>query len=633
MARFLPVNWLLLAAACSVFAPLRGFAAEPEKLIPARFTQVTDRRANRWDINPQGAVSDGTNDCFDNGGALQLDGNQVPFTRPMMTADGSEFVLTGRYRSLTVTRRIRLDPENGALRYIEIFEAAGTAPQKVQANIHTDLGNAAVQVLDLKEKPFMGQLGKEDGAFFSTGADSRPGVVFIVADPKSKVKPQVRINGNRSFDITFSVDLPAGGSVAYVHYMAQRANASAADARELLASYYKRGRLVDPTVPALYQKLIANFSSARPIDEDEEKTALVLAPLQALAEKAEITRGKLDAVLIEPGSKLTGNIIGNDFEVETVFGKTPLVFAQLAGIEGGAGVQRPIRFFLRDGEILTGTAPGAKLSMKTESGLDLAVELAEVHLVTLRAGEQDGVAVAAAGMLVATQGGDRLAISHESSAPLEVATPWGMLRVNLAEIRSLSSVREPFPAHRLALTDGSRFVAMMRGGEWNAPSLRFGMVKLVPQSLREMLRMQSRASSSGEEAAAEPRPARMPFCELLGESRLAGVIDLPSLHLVAESSVTPVASSQILQLEASDDGAGQLFTVRLAGGTELKGRLAETLLPLRSGQRVWRVPLAHVVAFRTPEAPEESEKKEPSPASAVPKDSSAGHFSPQPLRL
>ena len=83
--------------------------AADEALVPARFNPLTDSRGNRWDINPSGAISDGTNDCFDNGLALRVNGGDVPFSRPMMTNGGAEYVLTGRSGSLTITRRIRLD--------------------------------------------------------------------------------------------------------------------------------------------------------------------------------------------------------------------------------------------------------------------------------------------------------------------------------------------------------------------------------------------------------------------------------------------------------------------------------------------------------------------------------------------
>jgi hypothetical protein len=299
---------------------------------------------------------------------------------------------------------------------------------------------------------------------------------------------------------------------------------------------------------------------------------------------------------------LAGTITGNDFEIETAWGKTPIPFAGVAGIAGGAGVQRPVRVYLRNGEILTGTTHGAKFAMKTDSGLSLDVDLPEIHLLTLRAAEGDGVAPPKAALLVTTQRGDRLALSGTSSEPLEVATPWGTARIALAELKSLTSAREPFPSHRLVLADRSQLSVMMRGGEWAAPTLRFGAIKIVPQNIRDL---QQIASQPPEAAEAAPKAAG-PHCEIVGENRLTGVIDLPSLSLTAENSVTPVDPKQILQFEAeSGNNAVRSFTIKLVGGQELKGRLAETFLPIRSDTRTWRVPVAQFVAFRKPEPEKE----------------------------
>lgn len=582
--------------------------AQDETLIPARPKQLMDKRANRWDLDLLGIVNDGTNDCFDAGGVLRLDGSQLSVSRSMMTTDGMEYVFSGRHRLLTVTRRVRLDAEAGALRYLEIFENQGKTPQRVVAAIHTNLGNSARQIVTAQDKLLLGGLGKEDGAFVAVQSDNRPSVVFVVADPKAKTKPELRVSNNRSFEVIYSAEIPAGGSVAFVHYLAQRLNGSANDARELLATYYKRGRLTDPTIPKAYQKLIANFNVGGAGGSEDEKLPPLLAPLRELAEGMGLSREKVDGLAIDAESKLTGTITGNDFSIETVWGKTPVAFADVAGIAGGAGVQRLTRVFLRNGEILTGAIRGAKFAMATDSGLSLEVDLDEIHFLTLRATESDGVAPPKAVLLVTTQHGDRLALSDTGTQPLEIATPWGTTNVKLAELRSLTSVREPFPSHRLVLADRSQLSVMLRGGEWAAPALRFGAVKIVPQNIREL---QQIASDAVRSEAADDSPKMVgAHCELVGENRLAGVIDLPALHLTAESSVTKVEPKQILQIgvENSDLG-GRSFTIKLIGGQELKGRIAETFLPIRNGSRVWRVPVAQFVAFRAPENEKNAEEK------------------------
>lgn len=624
-----PFSQGLWLAAVGVLFSFVAFSAnaQDEKLVPATSNQVMDKRGNRWDFNSYGSVSDGTNDCFDNGAVLQTNGSQVSFPRAMMTADGSEFVYSTRNRGLTITRRIRLDSEVGAVRYLEIFENPSNSPQRLVATIHTDLGNGAQRIVSAEDKMLVGGLGKDDSAFVAVQTDgSRPSVIFVVTDPKSKSKPEVRVQGNRSFDIVFTAEVPANGSVAFVHYMAQRLNGSANDARELLGTYFKRGRLIDQKIPKNYHKAIANFAFRAAGDDAEEgKLPPLLAPLAEISESAGLPRGKIDGLAIDLESKLVGVITGNDFEIETAWGKTPVAFADIAGIAGGAGVQRPVRVFLRNGEILTGAVHGAKFAMKTDSGLSLDVDLAEIHLLTLRSAEGDGVAPQKATMLITTQRGDRLALSDESTEPFEVASPWGTARVALAELRSLTSAREPFPSHRLVLADRSQLSVMMRGGEWSAPTLRFGAIKIVPQNIRDLQRVASSPPESADAKIAGPR------CEIVGEARLAGVIDLPTVNLTAESSVTPVDPKQIVQIESEvNDRTGRIFTIKLVGGQELKGGLAETFLPIRNGSRVWRVPAAQFVAFRVPEPPEEEKPAETKPAETKSPEAPKGEPTPKP---
>lgn len=604
MARPFPLLRLLVLGVGLSFQSLAlSRAAEEEKLVPARFNPQMDSRGNRWDIDQLGAVADGSNDCFDRGALLRVQGSDVSFSRPIMTADGSEFVLSGRRGTLAITRRVRLDAANAMLRYVDVFENTGGSPQSVSVTVHTDLGGNAMQVVDSKNKLFLGLLPKDEGAFVAIhSGGNRPGVVFLVADPASKNKPTVQMRDLRSFDVTYPLELKPQSSVAIVHYLAQRLNATSDDAKTLLAAVYKRGRLTDRSLPPALAGALANWSTG-PSEGSAEGSASgsVLGAFSELVEAAGLSRDKLDALLIDPGSKLAGTVTGSDFEMETEWGKTPVAFAEVAGVAGGAGVQKPIRVFLRGGEILSGTVQGASFAMATDTGLSFPIELAQIHLLAMRKVEGEGAAPAGTAALVGTHRGERLALAPEPAAGLEAATPWGMVRVPIEEVEALSYRREPFPAHQLALADGSRFLVMLRGAEWSVGTVRFGPVKLVPQTVRELRRVGSGGRVLlGADGEGDP-PG--PHCALVGENRLAGTIDLPAIHLASESSVTPLNPKQIVEIkcETGDEPAIKgLLTVKLADGQELRGRLRESVLPIRAGERVWRVPVAHLVSIHAP---------------------------------
>jgi hypothetical protein len=601
MAGFLSLARAAVCCSCFLFFTGASTGQAPEQLIPARFQQLNDALGFRWDFAPNGAINDGTNDCFDGGAILRINQSQLGFGRPMMTADGSEYVLSTKTPQLVVTRRIRLDRTAGFARYLEIVSNSGKEQQTVQITIHSDLGGNSAQVITDAEKPFAGQLEKGEGALVAMQSDSRAGVVFFVADPKGKQKPTVRVESGRSFDFTYEFKLKPGESAAVVHYIAQRNAASVADARALQKILYKRGRLSDATIPKDLTASLVNFSTTKPAAAEEEaESGPTLVELQTLLEAAEITRGATDVVMIDPSAKLTGTVTGGEFQVTTAFGKTEVPFADVAAITGGAGVQRPVRIFLRTGEIFTGTVEGAPLSMTTETGLKLPVDLAQIHLVAFRTSPADGAPPPDSAAFLNTQRGDRLAITAGATAPLQAATPWGMLEVQISELEALIYVRDPFPAHRLLLTDQSQLLVMLRGTEWRLPTARFGEVKLVPQSIRELHRAGSKVRLSADEEAPQ---ITGPSCDLLGNSRIAGVVDLPRLHLNTGAGSTPFDPAKMAELlrEPGADGAEATITVKLAEGHELTGRLAETVLPVRSGARIWRVPVAHLVSIKVPE--------------------------------
>jgi hypothetical protein len=91
---------------------------------------------------------------------------------------------------------------------------------------------------------------------------------------------------------------------------------------------------------------------------------------------------------------------------------------------------------------------------------------------------------------------------------------------------------------------------------------------------------------------------------------LAGVIDLPVLHLTSANSTTELDPKKIAKIERSenDNNPDTQIKIKLADGQEMNGKLAEAVLPIRSGSRVLRVPITHFVSATI--APAEKPKDE-----------------------
>ena len=592
---------------------VQGTSAAP-KLVPASYSAITDSLGFIWDVTQYGGIGRGSN-CFSTAFTLSIDGNDFQPQQGMMTADGREYFITGTCDNCAVTRRIRVDPKDGHCRFIETLRNNSSETLSFTVMIRTQFNSTIQSIVSDTAVSAPAQLGPKDSgvAFIRKGTPTRPQptVLWMLGSTGGKLRPTLRTEGNTRFLASYPVTLAPGASISLIHAAAQRNLPGAADAPALakLFAPLKSSKLV-ADLPPKERKDFANFAPVG-IGGEEGETAPVLAALQALLEASEITREKNDTVLLDAAAKVSGTVSGGALAIETEFGKADVPFADIAGIAGGGGVQRTVRIFLRDGEVLAGAVSGEKFAMTTDSGLHFEIDLAQIQLLTLRKGGDDGKPPKSAAALLTTQRGDCLALVQKAAADVQMATPWGMLSVPPAEIVQLEYLREPFPGHRLTLTDRSRLPVMLRGEEWQLATVRFGNVKIAPQSVRGL-----------RGTAAKPKPPEggdAPFasCELSGEHRLAGVIDLPTLHLASAKNTTPLDTMTITTLtrEVGEDaqGGGALVKIKLADGQEISGQLVESTLPIRSGERVWRVPAAHILSVNVPPPAKPKDETPPTP--------------------
>ena len=92
--------WIALACAA---AQGQRKAIQAVATIPFNYSAVnnrTDALGFRWDLNQNGYVGDGTNDCFDNGLMLYSGNHQFQCSQPKMTPNGNELILSGKVGTL-----------------------------------------------------------------------------------------------------------------------------------------------------------------------------------------------------------------------------------------------------------------------------------------------------------------------------------------------------------------------------------------------------------------------------------------------------------------------------------------------------------------------------------------------------
>jgi len=574
--------------------------AQAEKLINANFNPITDGLGYRWDFNQHGYIQSGTNGCVSSAGTLYVSGNQFCSRRPMMTADGSEFVLSQNMSGIDVTRRIRVDRKRGAARFLDVFRNPTGQARHVSIKYKMRVGSNWQQAVTNTGSPFAGVLGKKDfGVLAISSSSSRPSALFLIASPRSKIKPSMQVSGNRYIYLNYSLPVKAKGAASLVHLIAQRRNVNAAHAPKLFSAFHKT-RLIKPEIPRNLRRTVLNFHVGHGLGMDYEPGQEFQAVLD-LADELGVERSKVDTLVVDEEAHISGQVVCRALKVETFFGETSLPLREVALLVGGASSGRPTRVYLRNGEVLGGTVQAPGMKMNTESGTALALNPAQINALVMRADKSDGKAPANAAAFLQNHHGDRLALAAGQSLVFDAGTAWGALPLRLDQLAQISYAREPFPCHRLLLKNKSQISAIITNEELVAKTLRFQDVKLTPQNLSRLTSVVQRKDGQKDDEGDEEE-VQEPYCELAGDNIIVGQLDLPVVHIAYRIGKTPVKKETIRSLERSDESdSAPIFEVELTGERTMSGRLAESIVPIRMGDLCLCVPAGHLLAYRVPE--------------------------------
>jgi len=134
-------------------------------------------------------------------------------------------------------------------------------------------------------------------------------------------------------------------------------------------------------------------------------------------------------------------------------------------------------------------------------------------------------------------------------------------------------------------------------------SMRFGRVALVPGQITRLNRLAQVRPLDAPDADDEPgvtipsTPAP-PRCELVGDSHIAGAIDVDALEVRNHKGERTVKMSAVQSLERDPEaGLNPLFHITLRSGEKVTGHLGRMSLPVRSDRHVWSIPADHLVLY------------------------------------
>ncbi len=585
-----------------------AFTDDGGNLVRARFNQVNDAMGFRWDVDQQGGINDGTNDCFDGGMYLRVNGNQFGPNDHKMVPDASEYFISGQIANLQVTRRVRVDVQRGGARFIEVLtNPHASNAVSASVDIVTNLGGQAGGAFTSSGKPFAGgTLGKDDVGFFmaAQAANSRPSVMFLVGDGRGSVKPQITIENNRQITVRYAVTIKPRETVALYHVVAQRqGGGGGASATQAFETFYKR-RHLQPSVPKSLAKALLNVRIAGGAVDGERLTQRALT----IAEDAGVERGDRDVLVVGDDAQIVGDVTCEGLSIQSAFGATHVAWDEVALLVGARGIGAPMSVHLRSGDVLHGPVTTPRMVMSSGIGPDMALDPTQINLLVARRRDTDDKPYRQAGAVVTTASGDRLAVRRDDSAPLKLVTPWGTLAVTMADIVSLDFVREPQPGHVLTLAGGTRLTVMLGGGALKPHTLRFGPIELPPYSVESLARLHElpAAEEAQESAAAELERQRQAFersprLQLVGDNAIVGTLGTASINIVGLLGVATLDTATIKSIARQEGKGAPTFTITLRSGGAVTGRIEQRMLPVQTAYRDWLVPTEHIVEVIVPD--------------------------------
>ena len=178
----------------------------------------------RWDIFADGSIDDGSDDAFDGGLTLQVDGVDFPAASTPDREDAGREIVIGpsKFGDFTVTRKVFVPADDAFVRYLEIVDNIGVATGSVNVEVASNLGSDdATQVVGTSSGDLLFR-ADDDWIVTDDGPSGDPTVAHVFSAPGASVEPT---EAQQFFDdvrFAFHLTIPAGGRAIILHFASQR---------------------------------------------------------------------------------------------------------------------------------------------------------------------------------------------------------------------------------------------------------------------------------------------------------------------------------------------------------------------------------------------------------------------------
>ncbi|MDF1813331.1 MAG: hypothetical protein P1V20_14125 [Verrucomicrobiales bacterium] len=588
------------------------------KEIPPKFEQYQDDAGFLWQANNEAALTSGATQYLPSGMKLFLNGKAFQPKSGKLTENTAtgelDLSVTDAGKTLKVNRQFWFDLERGGVRVIDTIKNNGAT-----ANVKVELKSAF-------QFPWQNLVGTGGGILSGTAkvapaprdhgiavkfsaADGRQDTIILMRSEDGGKSPAVSASSNsRELVLTYNLSIPAGQSRSLVHWILRRNIGKLEDISRLTSEFYDRKQFIHSRVPASLAGTVHNFPATAFPDETGPPPGLTgLVPLNELLARFGVKRKDKDLLLLSSSNQLEGEV---KKEATVVHGETVIPVADIAAIQGGGGVGRIPRVFLRDGRVLAGDIELKDFALKV--GGEWSVEEwqpAELNLLLPVLGKTDGVAPPKTAAFVELRSGEVLAV-EKSAADIPLVSMWGRRMVKLEEITELQYLSRPWPEYRLGLADGSS-ISILPGKEKIEFTLAGGEVRPVdPRSIR---RIWQKGIIPSQPDLFEARWIELTDVPkglmpekgfiLQGNNLYAGgFAEGASITVVDGTSALDVSPSQIVSMRKLDPSLRSplpRFEIELVNGNLIKGGISQTTLLIGSEKESWNVPVRHIIAWQS----------------------------------
>jgi len=329
---------------------------------------VTDGAGYKWDINSYGTVNDGTNDAYDGGMQLQVNGSSFSWGSSGKLNKAGDEVEIGPWSHGTVKiyRRIYIDKKGGYCRWVDIFENNGPATT-LTLRYYSNMGGTTRYIYSTLGKAALTDKDWGCVTAYSTSSTSRPCIAHVWATKGTKAANKPRFQHSKDNDSLYyhmTLKIPAKRTVATCFFEAQRRPYTTA---QKFLKDFRADREIQK-IPSALRRILVNMGGI----------TLTLGTLELQRHE------KHDLAVLRNGDELLGTIQNPNFVIETFYGKLDLSAEKVLGIAASTTGDSHVQVGLVDGQVIAGKLVNAPLKLKLVNGDDMALPMSKLKTAAFR---------------------------------------------------------------------------------------------------------------------------------------------------------------------------------------------------------------------------------------------------------